>query len=191
MKPLKTGATYDDLCDVPDLFIAEIVDGDLYASRRPPFRYIYAASVLAAELGARFDGSSTDPDGWIMLNKPELHFGKDVLVPDITGWRRSRLPELPDAAFMTLAPDWICEVLSPITETLDRSKLRIYAREGVSYAWLLDPLLQSLEVLSLEAGRWTTLASHEGSARVRGAPFDALELELGALWDLKRGCNPG
>ncbi len=67
--------------------------------------------------------------------------------PDITGWRRSRLPELPDAAFMALAPDWICEGLSPSTETLDRSKLRIYAREGVSYAWLLDPLRQSLGAL--------------------------------------------
>ena len=126
-----------------------------------------------------------------MLNKPELHFADDVLVPDITGWRRSRPPEIPDAAFVTLAPDWICEVLSPITETVDRSKLRIYAREGVSYAWFLDPLRQALEVLSLAAGRWTTLASHEGSARARAAPFDALELELGALWDLKRGCNPG
>jgi len=121
MKPLKTSATYDDLCDVPELFIAEIVDGDLYASRRPPVRHIYAASVLGAYLGAQFDRCSSGPDGWIMLNKPELHFGGDVLVPDITGWRRSRLPELPNAAFMTVAADWVCEVRWPTTETLDRS----------------------------------------------------------------------
>jgi len=182
MQPLKTSATYDDLCDVPELFIAEIVDGDLYASRRPPVLHIYAASVLGAYLGAQFDRWSSGPDGWIMLNKPELHFGGDVLVPDIAGWRRRRLPELPNAAFMTLAPDWVCEVRWPTTETLDRSKLRIYAREGVSHAWLVDPVWHSLEVLSLDSGRWMSLASHEGSARVRAPPFDALEPELGALW---------
>jgi len=86
MKPLKTGATYDDLCDVPDLFIAEIADGDLYASRRPPVRHVYAASVLGAEIGAQFDRSSSGPDGWIMLNKPELHFGSDVL-PEVAPQR--------------------------------------------------------------------------------------------------------
>ena len=84
---------------------------------------------------------------------------------------------------MTLAPDWVCEVLSPSTEPLDRgAKLRIYARENVSFAWLVDPLQRSLEVLSLELGRWMPLASHEGHARVRVPPFDAIELELGALW---------
>ena len=84
---------------------------------------------------------------------------------------------------MTLAPDWICEVLSPSTEALDRGKkLRIYARQGVAHAWLLDPLRQTFEVLSLESGRYTLLAAHEGSAAVRAAPFDAIELELGALW---------
>ena len=84
---------------------------------------------------------------------------------------------------MTLAPDWICEVLSASTEALDRGKkLHIYAREGVAHAWLLDPLRQTLEVLSLESGKWTLLDSHEGRGSVRAAPFAAIELELGALW---------
>jgi Uma2 family endonuclease len=118
-----------------------------------------------------------------MLNKPELHFGNDVLVPDITGWRRSRLPKLPNAAFMTLAPDWICEVLSPSTETLDRSKkLRIYARERVEHAWLLDPVRKRLEVLVLRTGTWVPVIEHEGAGNVRAPPFDAIELELDALW---------
>jgi len=183
MKPLKTGATYDDLCEVPDRFIAEMIDGDLYASPRPPIRHIHAASVLGAELGALFDVRRNGPDGWIMLDKPELHFGSDVLVPDITGWRRSRLPELPDAAYMTLAPDWICEVLSPATETLDRGrKLRIYAREHVEHAWLLDPVRKTLEVFELRTGTWALLSQHEGDGKVRAPPFDALELELRPLW---------
>jgi Uma2 family endonuclease len=112
-----------------------------------------------------------------------LHFGSDVLVPDLAGWRRARLPNVPAEAYMTLAPDWICEVLSTSTEALDRGKkLRIYAREGVLHAWLVDPLAHTLEIMSLEAGRWTQHDRYEGEAKVRAAPFDAIELELGALW---------
>jgi Uma2 family endonuclease len=143
--------------------------------------HAHAASVLGNKLGEPFHHSG--PGGWVILDEPELHFGNDVLVPDLAGWRRERLPAVPPAAYTTLPPDWVCEVLSPSTEALDRgAKLRIYARESVSCAWLVDPLRQSLEVLSLEAARWTPLASHEGSARVRVPPFDAIELELNALW---------
>ena len=179
---MKKGATYEDLCRVPDRFIAEILDGDLYVSPHPALPHVRATSVLIARLGAAFD-LGDEPGGWIMLFAPELHFGNDVLVPDIAGWRRERLPSLPDVAYLTLAPDWICEVLSPSTEHIDRGKkLRIYAREEVSHAWLVDPLRQALEVLSLESGRWTLLDRHVGQVNVRAAPFDAIELELGALW---------
>jgi Uma2 family endonuclease len=106
-----------------------------------------------------------------------------VLVPDLAGWRRERMPEVPDHAYFTLAPDWVCEVLSPSTEALDRGKkLRVYVRGGVTHAWLVDPLRQALEVLVLESGKWSVLASHVGAVRVRAAPFDAFALELGALW---------
>jgi Uma2 family endonuclease len=119
----------------------------------------------------------------VVLNEPELHFGEDVLVPDIAGWRRERLPTVPGAAYLTLAPDWLCEVLSPSTETIDRrKKLAVYAREGIGHVWLVDPLLETLEVLRLEAQRWCLLAKHEGPANVWAEPFDAIELELGALW---------
>ena len=180
-KPLKKGATYDDLYDVPEHFVAEIFDGELYASPRPALPHAHAASVLGNKLGEPFHRRG--PGGWAIIDEPELHFGKDVLVPDIAGWRRERLPTVPAAAYLTLAPDWICEVLSPSTEFLDRGKkLRIYARESVSHAWLVDPLRRSLEVLSLESGEWIPLATHEGAARVRVPPFDAIELELGSLW---------
>ena len=106
-----------------------------------------------------------------------------MLVPDLAGWRRERMPEAPDDAYITLAPDWVCEVLPPSTEALDRGKkLRVYAREGVAHVWLVDPLRQTLDVLMLESGRWSVLASHEGRVSVRALPFDAIELELGALW---------
>jgi Uma2 family endonuclease len=182
-KPLKTGATYADLCDVPEHYVAEIFDGELYASPRPAPPRARAATGLSAELWGAFDRGRNGPGGWIILYEPELHFGKDILVPDIAGWRRSRLPEMPADAYFTLAPDWICEVLSPSTESIDRGKkLRIYARERVEHAWLLDPLRRTLEVLSLESGKWTALDTHEGRGSVRAEPFDAVELELAALW---------
>ncbi len=181
MKPLKKGATYDDLRDVPDHFVAEMFDGDLYASPRPALPHANAATALVSEIRGSFHRK--DPGGWVILFEPELHFGNDVLVPDLAGWRRARLPNVPAAAYLSLAPDWICEVLSTSTEALDRGKkLRIYAREGVAHAWLVDPLVHTLEVMSLDAGRRTQLGRYEGETKVRAAPFDAIELELGALW---------
>jgi Uma2 family endonuclease len=180
-KPLKTGATYDDLREVPDHYVAELFDGELYASPRPAIPHCYAKTVLNSALGGPFDRGG--PGGWVFLFETELHFGNDVLVPDLAAWRRERLPRVPPDDFMTLAPDWICEVLSPVTETLDRGKkLPIYAREGVAYAWLLEPQRKTLEVLCLESGKWIEVAAHQGRAGVRAAPFGAVELELGILW---------
>jgi Uma2 family endonuclease len=182
-KPRKKDATYADLYDVPDHFVAELFDGDLYTSPRPAIPHAHAAFVLGGELFEPFHSGRRGPGGWLILFEPELHFGRDVLVPDLAGWRRARMPEAPDAAYITLAPDWICEVLSPSTEALDREKkLRIYARGSVAHAWLVDPLRQTLEVLALESGRWSLAASHEGRVSVRAAPFDAIELPLGGLW---------
>jgi Uma2 family endonuclease len=181
--PLKTGATYDDLVAVPENLVAEMFDGELYATPRPAPSHARAASVLGIELGGPFDRGHNGPGGWWIIDEPELHFGADVLVPDLAGWRRTRLPSMPAEAYFSVPPDWVCEVLSPSTEALDRvKKLRIYAREGVAHAWLVNPVLRTLEVLSLESQRWTLVATHEDDAKVRAAPFDAVELELGALW---------
>ena len=181
-KPLKKGATYDDLLRVPEHYVAEMFDGELYTSPRPAYPHSRAAGVLRAKLGDAFDFGD-GPCEWFFYIEPELHFGNDVLVPDVAGWRRERLPSLPKDAYLTLAPDWVCEVLSPSTESIDRGKkLRIYAREGVPHAWFIDPLDQSLEVLALQAGSLRQIERHQGNARVRAQPFDALELELQALW---------
>ena len=181
VKPLKKNATYDDLKKVPDHFVAEMFDGDLWAFPRPALPHANAAGSLFGEIYKSFHRK--DPSGWVLLFEPELHFGRDVLVPDIAGWRRTRLPNVPAEAYLALAPDWICEVLSTSTEAIDRGKkLRIYARERVAHVWLIDPIARSLEVTSLHTGRWAKLDRYEGEAKVRAAPFDAIELELGALW---------
>src|SRR5882672_1307032 len=119
LRPLKTGATYGDLCEVPENFVAEMFDSELYASPRPALAPTHAASVLGIELGGPFHRGRSGPGGWWLLDEPELHFRDDVLVPDLAGWRRERMPSMPATGFLTLAPDWICEVLSPSTEVID------------------------------------------------------------------------
>jgi Uma2 family endonuclease len=181
--PLDRPATYEDLVKVPDICVAEIVDGELHASPRPGPRHARAGSSLGVLVGGPYDSGRGGPGGWWILDEPELHLGGDVLVPDLAGWRRARMPRLPDTAYFPLAPDWVCEVLSPSTASLDRvKKLTIYAREQVAHAWLIDPVARTLEVLRLEAGRWTILAAHTGSDVVRADPFAEIELELESLW---------
>jgi Uma2 family endonuclease len=186
--PLDRPATYDDLVKVPDIMVAEIVDGELHASPRPAPRHAYAASALGTEIGGPFQRGRGGPGGWWILDEPELHFGRNVLVPDVAGWRRARMPRLPATAYFSLAPDWVCEVLSPSTALLDRvKKLAIYAREQVAHAWLIDPIARTLEALRLDGGYWTILGIHAGSEVVRAEPFADIELELALLWADEEG----
>ena len=181
--PFDRPATYEDLAALPDTVVAEIVNGELHASPRPAPPHTRAASSLGVRLGGPFDHGIGGPGGWWILLEPELHLAGDVLVPDWAGWRRGRMPHLPKSAYFPLAPDWICEVLSPSTSRLDRAqKLAIYAREGVGHAWLVDPDAGTLEVLRLEHGRWSILATHAGNEVVRAEPFAEVPLELRALW---------
>ncbi|MCI0582613.1 MAG: Uma2 family endonuclease [Chloroflexi bacterium] len=180
---VKRRATYDDLLQVPPHRVAEIVDGDLNVSPRPASRHALASSRLGSDLGGPFDRGRGGPGGWWILDEPELHLGDDVLVPDLAGWRRERLPVFPDTAAFTLAPDWVCEVVSPSTERLDRAKkMPVYARENVGHLWLVNPLARTLEVYCRAEGRWLLLATHEGATQVRAEPFDAVELDLAPLW---------
>ena len=188
--PVKRPATYADLLKVPEAEIAEIVDGDLHASPRPSAPHAGCAAALIADLGPPFQHGRGGPGGWLFFFEPELHLEEDVLVPDLAGWRRERLPKPPDAPAITLAPDWLCEILSPSTERLDRArKLPAYARHGVVYAWLINPTARTLEVLRAEGGRWVLLGTFADDVRVRAEPFDAVELDLFLLWGEGRSDN--
>jgi Uma2 family endonuclease len=182
----KRKATYDDLVAVPDHLVAEILDGELFTSPRPAFRHAHATSVLGAQILSFFErppGDLAGPGGWWILDEPELHLGPDVVVPDVAGWRRERMPTIPDVDFFDLPPDWLCETLSPSTAAIDRGrKLRIYAREGVASVWILDPIARTLEVLLLEGRRWVLDETYGGVERVRAQPFAAIELDLARLW---------
>lgn len=178
-------ATYDDLRRVPPEKVAEIVDGELVVSPRPAARHALASSRLGADLAAfdRLPGGAGGPGGWWILDEPELHLAGDVLVPDLAGWRRERMPQVPDVPFFTLVPDCVCEVTSPATRALDRvRKMPIYAREQVGHVWLLDPLDKVLEVFRLEGRGWFLLSAHEGATKVRAPPFEAVEIDLERFW---------
>ena len=186
-------ATYADLEAVSPNKVAELIRGTLHVMPRPAPRHARSSSILGMKLGSPFDLGDGGPGGWWILDEPELHFpdpapvepgDMDVLVPDIAGWRRSRMPALPETAYFELAPDWVCEVLSASTEDVDRhEKMPIYAREGVLHAWLVDPITRTLEAYTLGRGkRWGKAQIHEGAARVRLPPFEAIELDLSSLW---------
>jgi len=176
-------ATYEDVLTAPENKVAEILDGELFLSPRPAPRHAVVSSELGMALGNPFHRGIGGPGGWWILDEPELHLGEHVVVPDLAGSRRERLASIPEEAFFSLAPDWVCEVLSPSTERIDRSrKLPIYAAAGVAHAWLVNPAERMVEVLGLREGVWTILGVCGDSETVRLEPFRAMELELGRLW---------
>ena len=176
-------ATYQDVLDAPAHLVAEIIDGTLYTHPRPAPAHAVASSVLGGELGPPFHRGQGGPGGWWILDEPELHIGEDVVVPDLAGWRRERMPELPDTAYFALAPDWVCEVLSNSTRRIDLHEKRpIYAREGVPHLWLIDPADRALEAFELREGQWLLIASANDDEPVSIRPFDAITFSLGDLW---------
>jgi Uma2 family endonuclease len=176
-------ATYDDLLAVPDHLVAEILDGELHTSPRPGPRHAVASTGLVGDLIGPYDRGRGGPGGWWILAEPELHLASDVAVPDLAGWLRTRLPVMPGEAFFTLAPDWVCETVSPSTERIDRGKkMAIYAREGIPHLWLVNPIAETLEAYRLDHGRWLLLVTHAGDLAARIEPFDAVEIELWRLW---------
>jgi Uma2 family endonuclease len=181
---------YEAYLRVPEHQHAEIVNGTLYVMTRPGPRHADAASLLGAELVGPFRRGRGGPGGWWIIDEPELQLvPKEPVIPDLAGWRVARMPQLPETACFTLVPDWVCEVLSRSTEKIDRDeKLPYYAQHGVLHAWLLDPIDRRLEAYSLdgETKRWREVRIHQGDTVIRAAPFDAIELDLGALWSPPR-----
>ena len=176
-------ATYQDVLDAPPDMVAEVVGGTLRTQPRPAALHARASSGLGAKIGGPFDYDRDGPGGWWIIDEPELHLGDDILVPDLAGWRRERMPEYPDMAYFTLAPDWVCEVISPSTRALDQGEKRtIYAREEVDNLWFVDPDIRTLEVFELSGGQWVLVDTLTGDAPVSLPPFEQISFSLGDLW---------
>ena len=176
-------ATYQDVLDAPAHQVAEVINGTLYTHPRPAPPHARASSVLGGKIGSPFDYDAVGPGGWWIIDEPELHLDEDIMVPDLAGWRRERMPEFPDTAYFTLAPNWVCEVLSPSTRRLDLLEKRpTYAREGVGHLWLIDPTDRTFEAFELHDGQWLLIASAKDDDPVSIRPFDAITFSLADLW---------
>ena len=176
-------ATYQDILDAPPHRVAEIVDGVLHTNPRPAMPHALATSSLGHDLSGPFQFGRGGPGVWWIIDEPELHLGEDILVPDLAGWRRERMPDYPDTAYSALAPDWVCEVLSASSRKLDLlGKRPIYAREGVRHLWLVDPVDRTLETFELRNGEWVPIGTAKNDAPVRIRPFEAVTFSLGDLW---------
>jgi Uma2 family endonuclease len=182
-EPAKKIATYADIEALPPHVTGEIIYGNLVTHPRPTPRHATAHNALGSELTGPFQTGRGGPGGWVFMTEPEMHIGGHILVPDIAGWRREKMPDMPSKAYVEIAPDWVCEILSESTEDYDRKdKREIYGKLGVSHIWLLDPRSKVLEVFQLTAGHWMLIGTYKGHDGVKAPPFNAIEFSLGALW---------
>lgn len=183
-EPARKRATYDDLYTLPPNMTGQIIEGELYAFPRPHSKHAKAASALNGELVPPFSfGRGGGPGGWVILVEPEIMLGDNLLVPDLAGWKIERLPGPPKENFITVTPDWVCEILSPGTARLDRiRKMPVYARHEVKHLWIIDPILKTLEVYGLKEGSWVVMGTYGEDDQVRAEPFEAVEINLADLW---------
>ena len=181
--PPRRPATYADLEAAPPNLVAELINGELVTHPRPRPRHIRVGSRLGTLLGGPFDLGRDGPGGWWILDEPELHLADDVVVPDLAGWRRERMSALPETAFFTMPPDWVCEIVSPSTVRRDKGAKRdIYAAHGVHHLWHIDPDAQLLESFELRDGLWVLLRTFTDQADAAAAPFAEVPFGLGLLW---------
>ncbi len=181
--PLPT--PYEQLLALPENQVGEIIGGQLYTQPRPAGPHAAAKAAISANIGPPFHFGRGGPGGWWILPEPEIHFIRDteVAAPDLVGWRRERMPSIPRDHRFEVVPDWVCEILSPSTQQKDRVlKLPLYARYGVAYAWLVDPLAHTLEALELHEGKWLWLGAVREDEPVCFPPFAAVTFPLSDLW---------
>lgn len=176
-------ATYVDLYNIPENTTGQIVNGELVVTPRPSTRHTLAGIAVSGKLVPPFHFGKDGPGGWVILYEHEIMLGENLLVPDFSGWRKERFPGVPEKNWISVPPDWICEILSPGTARLDRvQKMPIYALHGAKYIWLIDPIMKTLEVFRLDSGKWVFLAAFADKDKVRAEPFDEIEIDLADFW---------
>lgn len=182
----KKPATYEDLLAYPEDVRAEIVAGEIRVLPSPRPRHSRAQRTLGRYVGGPYDDDDGrgGPGGWWILLEVDVRLSEhDIVRPDVSGWRRERLPEPWDVRPIDVAPDWVSEVLSPSNAKHDRLvKRRLYAKHGVPYYWLVDPGARTLEALPLVDGSWHEIGVYGDGDVVRIEPFADIELDVGRLF---------
>lgn len=175
----KKPATLADLDALPPGVKGELIDGVLYTQARPRPVHQDALGAIHTDLDGPFRRGRGGPGGWWILVEPGIATdGAPEFSPDIAGWRRARLPRLPETRF-DIVPDWICEILSPSNRRYDMvTKRRFYARIGVGFLWYLDLEGPNLAVSRLADGHWLELGVYGPGDKIRAEPFDSIELDI-------------
>jgi Uma2 family endonuclease len=174
--------------DVQEGMTGEIIEGELFESLEPSWKHHVAALFKDDILAPYSSEKEDDPGGWAFLLQPKIELGESILVPDLAGWKITRLPALTEIGPISVVPDWVCEILSEDTARLDKTrKMPVYARNGLSHLWLVDPQRKSLGLLQAykldhESGRWIWLGGFWGDEEIGVEPFDEVGLQLGAAF---------
>jgi len=178
-------ATWDDLlATLDDGRTYEIIAGLMEALPRPRPGHGNAQALLSGEIVRPFQRGRGGPGGWWIIIEPDVELTtNDIIVPDLAGWKRDKVPEFPHDRPIRFVPDWICEVLSPTNQKRDRVvKANLYLTCGVMYYWILDVQERTLEAYSAKEGSWVRLGAWTDGDTSRIPPFDAIELEVEGLF---------
>lgn len=109
----KKTATYEDLYHVPENMVGEIIHGDLIVTPRPSPTHMLSTSALGGKILPPYQfGDGGGPGGWIILVEVEIRWDEQLVVPDLAGWRKEKLPKKLEHNWIEVPPDWVCEVLS-------------------------------------------------------------------------------
>ncbi len=183
VRPSAREATYQDVLDAPPNRVAQLIHGELYTMPRPSLPHAHVHGNLFGKIHGDFRSGGGGLGGWRILHEPEIHFCKNVLVPDIAGWRYERMNAVPATAYTSISPDWVCEVLSESTKRFDLGAKRdIYAEHGVGYLWLLDPIARQLDAFVLKDAEWVLIDSLAGDVEVCIPPYESVTINLGSIW---------
>jgi Uma2 family endonuclease len=184
-KPSMKPPTLEDLDALPPGIVGEIIEGVLYTMTKPRARHQRTGLEIGSGLLGPFDHGRNGPGGWWIIAEPgiELPNNTKEISPDVAGWRRERMPELPVDEPIRVVPDWVCEILSPTTRRHDLLvKLPYYARIGVAYHWLVDLEARVLIAHRLESADWRIIGTYSNETEARIAPFDAVPLDVADWW---------
>ena len=183
-KPSAKAPTLADLDALPPGVVGEIIEGVLYTMTKPRARHQRTGLEIGSGLLGPFDHGRGGPGGWWIITEPGIELpNTPEISPDVAGWRRERMPEMPIDEPIRVVPDWVCEILSPTTRRHDLlRKLPYYARVAVPFLWLVDIEARVLTAHRLDGSDWRIIGTYSDETEVRIPPFDAVPLNVTDWW---------